>query len=77
MVAGEALVLSDPEAQYVVGEMAESSVNIYVRVWVNTADYWTVFFNLNKGLKLACDKARISISFPQRTLHNESGEAPR
>jgi len=28
VVAGEALVLSDPEAQYVVGEMAESSVNI-------------------------------------------------
>jgi small-conductance mechanosensitive channel len=44
---------------------------------VNTADYWTVFFNLNKGLKLACDKAGISISFPQRTLHNESGEATR
>jgi small-conductance mechanosensitive channel len=41
---------------------------------VNTADYWTVFFNLNKCLKLACDKAGISISFPQRTLHNESGE---
>ena len=33
---------------------------------MNTADYWTVFFNLNKGLKLACDKAGISISFPQR-----------
>lgn len=77
VVAGESLVLSDPEAQYVVGEMAESSVNIYVRVWVNTADYWTVFFNLNKGLKLACDKAGISIPFPQRTLHIESGEAPK
>ena len=76
LVAGESLVLSDPEAQYVVGEMAESSVNIYVRVSVNTADYWTVFFNLNKGRKLACDKAGISIPFPQRTLHIESGEAP-
>lgn len=77
VVAGESLVHSDPEPQYVVGEMAESSVNIYVRVWVDTADYWTVFFNLNKGLKLACDKAGISIPFPQRTLHIESGDAPK
>jgi len=77
VVAGESLVLSDPEPQYVVGEMAESSVNIYVRVWVNTADYWTVFFNLNKGLKLACDAAGISIPFPQRTIHIENGEQPK
>jgi hypothetical protein len=35
-----------------------------------------VFFNLNKGLKLACDKAGVSTPFPQRTLHIESGEAP-
>lgn len=77
VVAGEALVLSDPEPQYVVGEMAASSVNIYVRVWVNTADYWTVFFNLNKGLKEACDKAGITIPFPQRTIHIENGELPK
>jgi small conductance mechanosensitive channel len=77
VVAGEALALSDPEPQYVVGEMADSSVNIFVRVWVNTADYWTVFFNLNKGIKEACDKAGITIPFPQRSIHIESGEAPK
>tara|TARA_R110002110_G_scaffold2858_12_gene14412 strand:+ start:6968 stop:7810 length:843 start_codon:yes stop_codon:yes gene_type:complete len=77
VVAGQDLVIADPEPQYVVGEMAESSVNIYVRVWVNTADYWTVLFNLNKQLKEACDEAGITIPFPQRTLHIESGEAPK
>ena len=77
VVAGQDLVIADPEPQYVVGEMADSSVNIYVRVWVNTADYWTVFFNLNKALKEACDEAGITIPFPQRTLHIESGEAPK
>tara|TARA_R110002072_G_scaffold12070_15_gene53181 strand:+ start:401 stop:1243 length:843 start_codon:yes stop_codon:yes gene_type:complete len=77
VVAGQDLVIADPEPQYVVGEMAESSVNIYVRVWVNTADYWTVVFNLNKQLKEACDEAGITIPFPQRTLHIESGEAPK
>jgi small conductance mechanosensitive channel len=77
VVAGESLVIADPEPQYVVGEMADSSVNIYVRVWVNTADYWTVFFNLNKGIKEACDKAGITIPFPQRSIHIESGELPK
>jgi small conductance mechanosensitive channel len=77
VVAAEALALTDPEPQYVVAEMAESSVNIFVRVWVNTADYWTVYFNLNKGLKEACDKAGITIPFPQRSLHIASGELPK
>jgi small conductance mechanosensitive channel len=77
VVAGESLVIADPEPQYVVGEMADSSVNIYIRVWVNTADYWTVFFNLNKGIKEACDKAGITIPFPQRSIHIESGELPK
>jgi len=57
--------------------MADSSVNIFVRVWVNSPDYWTVFFNLNKALKVACDEAGISIPFPQRSIHIESGELPK
>jgi small conductance mechanosensitive channel len=77
VVAGESLVTADSEPQYVVGEMADSSVNIFVRVWVNTADYWTVFFNLNNGIKEACDQAGITIPFPQRSIHIESGDAPQ
>ena len=74
VVEAEPLALADPAPQYVVAEMAESSVNIYVRVWANTPDYWTVFFNLNKGLKEACDAAGITIPFPQRTVHLEGGQ---
>ena len=77
MVAGQSLALTNPEPQYVVGELADSSVNIYVRVSVKTGDYWTVFFSLNKGLKEACDAAGITISFPQRWLHIESGALPK
>ena len=77
VVAGQSLALTNPEPQYVVGELADSSVNIYVRVSVKTGDYWTVFFSLNKGLKEACDAAGITISFPQRWLHIESGALPK
>jgi small conductance mechanosensitive channel len=79
VVEAEPLALKDPAPQIVVAEMAESSINIFVRVWANTPDYWTVFFNLNKALKEACDEAGITIPFPQRTVHIEGGqiEAPR
>ena len=77
VVAGQSLALTNPEPLYVVGELADRSVNIYVRVSVKTGDYWTVFFNLNKGLKEACDAAGITIPFPQRWLHIESGVLPK
>jgi small conductance mechanosensitive channel len=73
VVDAEPLALKDPAPQIVVAEMAESSINIFVRVWANTPDYWTVFFNLNKALKEACDEAGITIPFPQRTIHIEGG----
>ena len=52
--------------------MAASWANIYVRVWGNTEDYWTVFFKLNKALKEACDDANILIPLPQHWIHIES-----
>ena len=76
VIDAEPLALKEPAPQIVVGEMAESSINIFVRVWANTPDYWTAFFNLNKALKEACDAAGITIPFPQRTVHIEKGADP-
>ncbi len=62
-------MLGDPEPQIVVGELADSSVNIYVRIWLNADDYWPVKFDLTKAFKEALDAAGISIPFPQRDVH--------
>ncbi len=62
-------VLNDPEPQIAVAELAESSVNFVVRPWVNTADYWTVRFDLTEKIKLAFDENNISIPYPQMDLH--------
>lgn len=61
-------VLKDPA--YTVGllEMADSSVNFAVRPWVNTADYWNVFFRLQETIKLRLDEEGISIPFPQQDV---------
>ncbi len=65
----ESRLLKDPERQVVIGELADSSVNIVIRVWVNSADYWGVKFDLTRGLKEAADAAGLSIPFPQRDIH--------
>lgn len=62
-------VLKDPELFVGVAEMADSSVNLVVRPWVKTSDYWDVFFALNESLKLRLDVEEIPIPFPQTDIH--------
>ena len=62
-------VLKDPATQIAVSELADSSVNIVFRPWVNTADYWPVYFDLTEQIKLRFDEAGIEIPFPQRSVH--------
>jgi small conductance mechanosensitive channel len=63
------LVLKDPEPMVAVSELADSSVNLVVRPWVNTADYWVARFALIEGVKRALDDNNISIPFPQMDVH--------
>jgi small conductance mechanosensitive channel len=69
VLAGDARVLVDPAPQIAVAELADSSVNLVVRPWVRTVDYWPARFDLTEKLKLALDAAGISIPFPQREVH--------
>ncbi len=63
------LILKKPEIFIAVSELADSSVNFVVRVWVKGADYWTVHFDIIEKVKKAFDKENISIPFPQRDIH--------
>ena len=63
------LILKDPVPLVKVHELGESSVNIAVRPWVKTADYWTVYWDINRTVKLRFDEQGISIPFPQRDVH--------
>lgn len=59
----------EPAPQIVVAELAESSVNFAVRSWVNSADYWGVYFDLTENIKKRFDAEGITIPFPQRDIH--------
>ena len=62
-------VLSSPEYIIAVGELADSSVNIYVRPWVATSNYWPAHFDLTEKIKQEFDKNGISIPYPQVDFH--------
>lgn len=62
-------ILKDPEVFIAVSELADSSVNFVVRAWVNAADYWPVFFDMNKNVYLTFPKEGLNIPFPQMDVH--------
>ena len=62
-------ILKTIDAFIELDELAASSVNIKVRVWVNSEDYWSVYFDLNKNVYATFNKEGINFPFPQLTVH--------
>ncbi len=69
ILAKETRVLKDPEAQVLVKELADSSVNLNLRCWTSADDYWALLFDLTRTCKMRLDDEGISIPFPQRDVH--------
>lgn len=69
VVEADAMVLNEPAPLYVIEALNESSVDLGIRPWVKTADYWTVHSELQRKIKIALDEAGVEIPFPQRTIH--------
>ena len=69
VIDNDSRILKDPAPQIVVSALADSSVNFNVRPWVNSADYWGVYFDVTEQIKKKFDEQNISIPFPQRDIH--------
>ncbi len=69
MLAKDGRALTDPAPFVALGAMADSSINITVRVWVNAADYWGLFFDMNERFYKEAGKHGLSIPFPQLDVH--------
>ncbi|NNJ70674.1 MAG: mechanosensitive ion channel [Kiritimatiellales bacterium] len=69
IITADERILKDPEPTVAVIELADSSVNIVVRPWVNAADYWGVYFDTMEAIKKKFDENDVSIPFPQRDVH--------
>ena len=69
MVDRHPMVLQDPPPMVKVKEHAASSVNLLVRVWCKSEDYWDLQFDLLEQVKLAFDENGLSIPFQQLDVH--------
>ncbi|MBT8492157.1 MAG: mechanosensitive ion channel [Deltaproteobacteria bacterium] len=66
---GHDLTLDDPAPNVVVTGWGDSSVDMSALCWCEPANYWEVFFDLNRLIKEAFDDKDIEIPFPQRVVH--------
>jgi small conductance mechanosensitive channel len=64
-------ILQEQGVQVLVSALADSSVNLTVRAWVDVANFWPVHFESLERIKLALDANNIEIPFPQRVIHTK------
>jgi len=62
-------IFKDPEVFIAVSALADSSVNFAVRAWVNAADYWGVYFELNEKIYKTFASEGLNIPYPQMDVH--------
>ncbi len=62
-------IIQDKPVAIMVEALADSSVNLTVRPWAKSVDYWEVYFYMHEHVKKAFDKDNVSIPFPQMDVH--------
>lgn len=71
LIEADSRILNAPAPFISLSALADSSVNVVIRVWVRTENYWDVYFEMQKNIYNAFNSAGISFPFPQLTIHRE------
>ena len=69
LIKKDGRILTEPAPFIALSALADSSVNITIRVWVKNEDYWGVFFDMNQNIYEVFNREGISFPFPQVTVH--------
>lgn len=75
LLAADERVATDPAPFIALSALADSSVNITVRAWVDSTAYWDVFFCMNERVYKAFSAKGINIPFPQMDVHLHRDDA--
>ena len=75
-LAKDPRVLAEPAPEAVISTLGDSSITVSLRVWVKTADYWSVMFMFNEQSRDRLKNAGIDIPFPQRVIRVVQDSAP-
>lgn len=75
LAAADERVLKDPAAVVQMTSLGDNGVNMSLRMWTKSEDFWGVFFAVQEQMKEAFDREGISFPYPQRTVHiNQKAE---
>ena len=69
IIRSDKRILPDPAPYIALKNLGQSTVDTLIRVWVNTPDYWNVYFNLNEQIYKIFAQKGIGLAFPQMTVH--------
>lgn len=69
VITADTRILTDPAPFVAVGGLSDSSVDILVRVWVSTEEYWNVYFDMHQRVYETFNEQKINFPYPQRTVH--------
>ena len=69
ILAVDQRILKEPAPFVALHALDASSVNVVARVWVNSGDYWGVYFDINKAIYETFNEKGINFPFPQLTVH--------
>lgn len=69
VVENHPLAEKEPAAFVRLGELGASSLNITVRVWTKSENYWTLYFDLIEQVKLKFDEENITVPYNQIDVH--------
>lgn len=70
IITNDQRVLTTPEPVIALNALADSSVNIALRIWVKSEDYWAVYWETNEKIYNEFNRRGINFPFPQLTVHN-------
>lgn len=70
VLAGDSRILGTPAPFVALHALDASSVNIVIRVWAKSEDFWGVYFDVNKTIYSVFNKEGIGFPFPQLTMHH-------
>lgn len=69
IIAADERILQTPAPFIGLGSLSASSVDVKVRVWTKSSDYWDVVFDMNRAVYETFNKEGIGFPFPQLTVH--------
>lgn len=75
VLSKDSRIFTDPAYFIELTKLDASSVNVVVRVWTKSSDYWAVFFSINKEVYKAFNEAGIDFPYPQLTVHQAGPES--